>query len=94
MLFRVENIVKRGEIASYKQFLISHNVFHNYVSLVHQNAAFCGNWLTAFLSFPTMFPYLSNLNKSNHLIIILTLSQMTNFKLSQTQRLCRQQFQI
>ena len=36
-------MVRKGEIACYKQFLLSHNVFHSYRSLVHQNAAFCGN---------------------------------------------------
>ena len=43
--YRVENIVRKAEIACYKQFSFSHNVFHSYISLVHQNAAFCGNGL-------------------------------------------------
>ena len=45
--YRVENIVRKGEIACYKQFLLfSHNVFHSYISLVCQNAALHGNGLT------------------------------------------------
>ena len=44
-------MVKKGEIACYKlvtsKFSFSHNVFHNYMSLVHQNAAFCGNGLSS-----------------------------------------------
>ena len=38
--------MRKGEIAYNKQFLLSHNVFHSYISLVHQNVALCGNWLT------------------------------------------------
>ena len=45
VLDRVENIVRKGEIACYKQFLLSDNVFHSYISLVCQNAALCGNGL-------------------------------------------------
>ena len=37
--------MRKGEIACYKQFSSSHNVFHSYISLVRQNAALCGNWL-------------------------------------------------
>ena len=39
-------IVYRGEIACYRQFLLSHNVFHSYISVVCQNVALCGNGLT------------------------------------------------
>ena len=43
----MENIVRKGEIAYYKQFLLfSHYVFQSYISLVHQNAALCGNGLS------------------------------------------------
>ena len=38
-------MVRKGEIACYKQFLFSHNVFHNYISSVRQNAVLCGNGL-------------------------------------------------
>ena len=41
----MENIVRKGRIAFYKQFSFSHNVFHSYISLMHQNAALCGNGL-------------------------------------------------
>ena len=50
-------------------FSFSHNVFHNYISILHQNAALCGNG-------------------------ILTHYQTTNFRLVQTERVCRRQFQI
>ena len=43
--YRVESIVRKGEIACYKQFLLSHNVFHSYISLVRQNAVLGGNGL-------------------------------------------------
>ena len=50
------------EIACYKHFSFSHNVFHCYISLVRQNAAFCvqrvnpaGNLQTA-KSFDTSQP--------------------------------------
>ena len=46
MPYKVENIVRTGEIACYKQFLLSHHVFHCYISLVHQNAALCKNGLS------------------------------------------------
>ena len=42
MPYRVENIVRKGEIAC-------HNGFHGYISLVCQNVAFYGNELTALL---------------------------------------------
>ena len=38
MPYRVENIVRKGEIACY-------NVFHSFKSLVRQNEALCGNGL-------------------------------------------------
>ena len=41
----VENIVGKGESACQKQFLLFHNVFHSYISLVRQNVALCGNGL-------------------------------------------------
>ena len=38
--------VRKGEIACNKQFFpFSHNVFQSCISLVRQNAAFCGNGL-------------------------------------------------
>ena len=42
----VENIVRKGGIACYKQFLLFSYVFHCYISLVHQNVALCSNGLT------------------------------------------------
>ena len=56
MPHRVENIVRKGEIACYKQFLLSHNVFHRYISLVRQNAALCGNGLTLYHTIPSLNP--------------------------------------
>ena len=47
MPYMVENIVRKGEIACYKQyFSFSHNVFHIYISLVRQNETLCGNGIT------------------------------------------------
>ena len=37
--------MRKGEIACYKQFSFSHNIFHSYISLIHQNAALCGHGL-------------------------------------------------
>ena len=45
---RVENTVGKGEIARY-------SVFKRLVSQGRQKVALCGNGLTAFSSFPTMF---------------------------------------
>ena len=43
MSYRVENIVRKGEIACYKQFLLfSQSFLQLYISLLHQNAALCG----------------------------------------------------
>ena len=42
---RVENIVRKGEIAFTSNFSFSHDVFHSYISLEHQNAALCENGL-------------------------------------------------
>ena len=43
MQYRVENIMRKGEIACYKQFLLFSQCFNSYISLMHQNAALCGN---------------------------------------------------
>ena len=43
MPYKTENIVKKGQIACYKQFPYSQNVFHSYISLVRQNLVLCGN---------------------------------------------------
>ena len=32
--YKVENIVRKGEIACYNNFSFSHNGFHSYISLV------------------------------------------------------------
>ena len=46
MPYKVGNIVRRGEIACYRQFLLfSQFLFHTYLSLVSQNVAMCGNGL-------------------------------------------------
>ena len=37
--------MKKGEIARYKQFLLSHSVFYSFISIVRQNVVLCGNWL-------------------------------------------------
>ena len=42
MPYRVENIVRKGEIDCYKQFPL---FFNSYISSVHQNASFFGNGL-------------------------------------------------
>ena len=40
----VEYIVrKKKKLLLPSNFSFSHNVFHSYISLVHQNAALCGN---------------------------------------------------
>ena len=50
----VQNIVRKGEIACYKEkeklhvisnFSFSHNIFHSFISLVHQNGLWCGKGL-------------------------------------------------
>ena len=45
--YRTENIVRKGEIACYKQFLLFSQCFHfhSFISLVRQNAALCGEKL-------------------------------------------------
>ena len=48
MPYRVENIVRKGEIACYKQFLFFSQCFPSYISLVRQNAVLCGNGFTLF----------------------------------------------
>ena len=48
--YRVENILRKGDITCHKQFLrFSHNVFQSYISQACQNAAFCGNGLIIIL---------------------------------------------
>ena len=45
MLYRVENIARKGELLVTSNFSFSHNGFHSYISLVHQNVVLCGNGL-------------------------------------------------
>ena len=45
MPYRVDNIVRKGEIACYKQFLLFSQYFP-WVYIFSQNAALCGNGLT------------------------------------------------
>ena len=54
MSYGVENIVRKREIACYKQFLpfFFRNVFHSFISLVRQNVALCGYGLTTLYKKP------------------------------------------
>ena len=45
--YRVENIVRKEKLLVTSNFSFSHNIFHSYISLVHQNAALCGNGLNS-----------------------------------------------
>ena len=45
MPYNVENIVREGLLVT-GNFSFSHNVFHSYLSLVHQNVALCSNGLS------------------------------------------------
>ena len=45
MSYRVENIVRKGEIACYKQFLLFSQCFPQLYILVCQNVLLCGNGL-------------------------------------------------
>ena len=45
VLYKVENIVRKEKLLVSSNFSFSHNVFHSYISLVHQNAALSGNGL-------------------------------------------------
>ena len=38
--------MRKEEIACYKHYSFSYNVFHSYISLAHQNAVLCGSGLT------------------------------------------------
>ena len=44
----IENTVRKGEIACYKQFLLFSECFRIYMSLVCHNASLCGNGLSPF----------------------------------------------
>ena len=46
MLYRVQNIVRKGEIAYHKQFLLFSEFSYSYISLVCQNVGLCGNGLS------------------------------------------------
>ena len=48
VLYRVENIVRKGEIACYKQFLLFSQCFPQLFILMRQNAALCDNGLTLY----------------------------------------------
>ena len=73
----MEDIVRKEELACYKQFILFHNVFHSYISLMHQNASLCGNGLTWF-----------HCTSKFKVTLIFTLSQTTNFRLFQTEGVC------
>ena len=47
--YRVENIVRKGEICLFQAISpFSHNIFQSYISLVRQNTALCGNGLKSY----------------------------------------------
>ena len=41
----VENVVRKGKMLVTSNFSFSHNVFHSYISSVHQNVSLCRNGL-------------------------------------------------
>ena len=43
--YRVQNTVRKGELLVTSNFSFSHNVFYNYIFLVRQNVALCGDGL-------------------------------------------------
>ena len=45
MPYLVENIVRKEKLLVSSNFSFSHDVFHSYISLMHQNAALYGNGL-------------------------------------------------
>ena len=55
MPYRVENMVRKGEIACYKQFLLFSQCFPQlYISLVRENVALCGNNLNILTEAPNI----------------------------------------
>ena len=42
-----KTLLEKEKLLFTSNFSFSHNVFHSYISLVHQNAALCENELTA-----------------------------------------------
>ena len=49
--YRLENIARKEKLLVTSNFSLSHNVFHSYISLVHQNVALWGNELNPIPSF-------------------------------------------
>ena len=48
MSYRVENISEKEKLLVTSNFCFSHNIFHSFISVVHQNVALCGNVLTLY----------------------------------------------
>ena len=49
--YGVENIVRKEEIARYKQFLLFSQCFPQLYTLVRQNVTLCGNGLRGYVAF-------------------------------------------
>ena len=74
-----KKIVRKGEIACYKQFLLFSQCFPQpYISLVCQNAALCGNGFTD-----------SFTNKQINLLDVQSFIKEQNFRLAQVESICR-----
>ena len=86
----------KGEIACYKEFLLSHNVFHSYISLLRQTAALCGNGfryvygptsMVFFLQLSFLIKFNTNLFVLCNLILIYAITKSTlTFSQSSLQR--------
>ena len=57
---RIENIVGKGEIARYEQFLLSPSVFKRLVSQGRQKVSLCGNGLKVTLDIKNLFHRVEN----------------------------------
>ena len=95
-------MVRKGEITSDKQFLLFSQCFQQHIYSVCQNAALCGNRLkmqmTRLPKSKMKISFNQSMESAGMEFVkganILTLSQTTNFRHFQIQRVSRQQFQM
>ena len=81
---QVENTVEKGEIARYEQFLLFPQCFQNACFPGASEGVIVWEWVEPKL----------NIKNGLSTCKYITLSQTTNFRHFQTEKVCRQQFQI
>ena len=91
---QIENTVGRGEIARYEQFLLFPQCFQKACCPGASKGVIVWEWVNYCCKYEKHLQTKHSIWGSTSSYVSLTLSQMTNFRLIQIERVCRRQLQI